>query len=299
MGKIISIISVIAAILTIITVSIEAPNIVAKISSYLCSAQCNELNKENETLKQQIYDLTTPSIARAKKKCESLAKAKAFEFYQNTQYSFASKNFTKDYGLRAIATHGNWNDLTCKPNGDSGYILEGIDTSVHRIERISIGEDNKLFIEDIATAKAKYRTHLFINKDESFHVRKIISEIGMVPTYEKPEYQKELYHLMCRYDDYRIVKHFNHPDIKKYEGDSKTQPCIPAEGEAQEGILLAFACDNYTRSMVQNVATTKEDLKEFKSQVRQYRNELALLIQDNLEMKKLCKRSMGEHENSE
>ncbi|TXI28874.1 MAG: hypothetical protein E6Q60_06075 [Nitrosomonas oligotropha] len=268
---------------------------------FLKGVSTNCSNQECDKLKREINDLTVPSIARAKKKCELLASTKHFEFYDLSQYIFTSDKFTEKYHIRAIATHGNWSDLKCSQNGDSGYILDGIDTSEHRIEQI-VEKDGKQSVEYIATAKAKYRTKLLIDKDETLGTRSIYKEIGMVPTYAKPEYQKEFYELMCRYDDYRIVKHFNYSDILNYDSELATQPCVPAKGNVGSQILLAFACKNYTRTLISKTSAEKNHpkvLSDFKEQRDRYRTELNELNQDKPEIKKLCKRSIGEHEHSE
>lgn len=123
----------------------------------------------------------------------------------------------------------------------------------------------------------------------------------MLVTYRNPNLSDEdFYELMCRYDDYRIVKHFNHSDpaydeIRKYEGDKKSYPCTALEGKNNSRVLLGFACTNYTRTMIQNEKPKTENVVVFKDRVKKHRDQLSKLIHAYPNLENLCQRSMGNH----
>lgn len=113
-----------------------------------------KMNENQVSADNSSFDKSKLLTAEAKDKCELLAKTGYFEFHQKSQYFFSSDKFTEKYHLRAIATNGNWSDLACQPvEGKPDYILEGVDTSEHKIEKISSDKDGKVFLSILQQLK--------------------------------------------------------------------------------------------------------------------------------------------------
>ncbi|WP_297324131.1 hypothetical protein [Nitrosomonas sp.] len=211
------------------------------------NAKCAQLTGENRNLETQVNDLKNKLSKfeqTGKEKCDLLAKTGHFIFHQNTKYLFTSTEFTKNHGIRATAISGSWDNVRCISDGNSGYLLEGIDTSVHEIE-VSVPGDGFKYI---GTAESKYKTQLPINNDGTFGMRRILHEIEMIPKYSCKEYEEQFKDKIAVYDEYRRELHGRKTNKFK---EQPTQPCITAMGQDNSAIVLMFACRNYTRTMVQ------------------------------------------------
>ena len=179
----------------------------------------------------------------AEEKCKSLTGS--YTFFRDARYVFTSDDFTKESGIRATATGGSWDDVHCKQaNAPDTYDLVGIDTSTHIIEvRMRNGE-----YKHIGTATAKYRSRVRINNDGTFGARRLIKEVRgneLHMEYDLPEYEKQFEKEIKLYDSYRKKVHLDHQSPS-----SQRFPCIVAEGYDNSEIVLAFACRNYTRTML-------------------------------------------------
>lgn len=208
----------------------------------------NALMKENEKLKD-----SSKNIAEAT--CKSLALTGYFGFHKSARYIFTSDEFTERTGIRATAVSGSWEDVHCEADKSDGtYLLKGTDNTTHEIEIKD--KKSEQFIR-IGTAKAKYESEVQIKSDGTLGLRRMIGEVGeMVPTYACPEYEKIYRSKMMEYDDERKKRH-TEVDSKQAQNTSLRNPCITLRGQDNSEIVLAFACKDYTRTLVQQKKNTR------------------------------------------
>lgn len=183
----------------------------------------------------------------AKEKCHNLIGKYALR--ERAQYIFTSEEFTNEKRIRATAIDGTWTNLKCESSGDT-YELIGLDTTRHKIEyKLENGD-----FKHIGYGEASYKSKVTILKDGTLGVRRIVSkERNLDRSYVKPKYKEEYKNAFDTYDEYRKKVHLYHvtseTDKKISDANRRSTPCITLFGLDNSETVLAFACNNYTRTM--------------------------------------------------
>jgi len=191
-------------------------------------------------------DPHTPAIT-AKNTCHNLLGEYALN--DKEQYIFTSEDFTNKDRIRATAIGATWEKLRCEPSGDT-YELIGRDTTRHLLEyKLDNGD-----FKHIGFGTSSYDSKVVILKNRTFGVRRIISKDSESDiSYVKPEYKEKYKNAFDAYDNYRRNVHHYHvtsgADKKIPDAGRRSTPCLTLFGEDNFETVLAFACNNYTRTM--------------------------------------------------
>ncbi|MDO9312528.1 MAG: hypothetical protein Q7T85_12690, partial [Nitrosomonas sp.] len=182
-----------------------------------------------------------PDRRTAKEKCYSLAGD--YIRHRDARYVFTSDEFTRRTGITATAIDWSWENVQCKSGEivdapSDTFALIGEDSSTHRIEiRMEDGD-----YKHVADATAKYLSYVIIDRDGEFGERRILHSIGELNAkYIQQEYVTRFEKKIALYDEERKRIH---------NQISKGNPCVAAIGSDNSIPVLAFACKNYTRTLI-------------------------------------------------
>ncbi len=218
------------------------------------------LSKEKDDLKRELEKFRSSTKDIAKVTCDSLARTGYYGFHKSARYIFTSDDFTEGTGIRATAVSGSWEDVHCEADKPDGtYLLRGTDNTTHEIE-IKDEKSGQFF--RIGTAKAKYESVVQIKSDGTLGLRRMLGEVGeMIPKYDCPKYEEIYSSKMNEYNNERKRRHTD-DDSKQAQRTTIRNPCVTLRGQDNSEIVLAFACNDYTRTLIQQEKNTRVSLPQ-------------------------------------